>query len=109
MGKTSGSFKKGEGGNRKGIKNKATQIKEVIGLDSWDSLYNYMVNKGPEKFIQEISTLKGSAYLINYLQMLEYFKPKLSRIDSNVNIQADIKSFIVELTNEANSQTNEGI
>lgn len=100
MGKTSGSFKKGEGGNRKGIKNKKTQFIESIGLDSWEKLQQSVLNKGAEKAVDELMNLKGSQYVLAYLQLLEYVKPKLARTDSNINLKAEVKNFIIELTDD---------
>lgn len=103
MGKTSGSFKKGQGGNRKGIKNKKTQVKEAIGLDSWENLQRYLLNEGADKFIEEVSKMKGHAFAINFLQAIEYFKPKLARTESNVNVKAEVKNFVIELSKESDS------
>jgi hypothetical protein len=99
--------KKIEGsGFKKGEKSKKTKLKESVGLDSWEKLQKFMLTNGLEKFIDEVSKMKGQQYAVNFLQMIEYFKPKLARTESNVNFKGEIKNFIIELTNEADSQTD---
>lgn len=97
------------GGKVKGSKAKKTIIKEAVGLDSWENLQRFLLNEGANKFIEEVSKMKGRAFAINFLQAIEYFKPKLSRVDSQNSHKVEIKNFIVELSNEADSQTNEGV
>ena len=108
MGANKTTFKKGEG-KPKGAKAKKTILKEAIGLDSWENLQKYLLNEGADKFIEEVSKMKGHAFAINFLQAIEYFKPKLARTDSNINLKAEVKNFIIELTDETNSQTDKGV
>ncbi len=102
-------FEKGHvktGGKTKGTKHNVTIIKEAVGLSSWEKLQDFMLNKGLDKFIDEISNMKGAAYSINYLQMVEYFKPKLARVDSNVNIKGEMKHFMLELSDELEKEND---
>ena len=108
MGANKTTFKKGEG-KPKGAKAKKTIVKEAIGLDSWENLQKYLLTEGADKFIQEVGKMKGHAFAINFLQAIEYFKPKLSRVDSQNTHKVEIKNFIIELSNEADNQTNEGV
>lgn len=96
-------FVKGQGGNRKGIKNKKTQLKEKVGLDSWNKLQEFILGEGMEKFIEEIKKMKGQQYAINLIQMIEYFKPKLARTESDINVKAEVKNFVIELSKESDS------
>lgn len=102
-------FEKGhskKGGKVKGSKAKKTLIKESVGLVSWENLQKYLLTKGADKFIEEVSKMKGHAFAINFLQAIEYFKPKLSRVDSTNTHKVEIKNFVVELSNEADSKTD---
>jgi hydrogenase maturation factor HypF (carbamoyltransferase family) len=49
--------------------------------------------------------MKGHSFAINFLQAIEYFKPKLSRVDSQNTHKVEVKNFIIELSNEADSKT----
>jgi hypothetical protein len=95
------------GGKVKGSKAKKTIIKEAVGLDSWENLQRFLLNEGADKFIEEVSKMKGHAFAINFLQAIEYFKPKLSRVDSQNSHKVEIKNFIVELSNEADGKITE--
>lgn len=81
MAKTATSFKKGQGGKKPGTKHQSTKIKEAIGLDSWNSLKDFLLSKGTDKFQKEIIKLKGQQFTYAYLAALEYFKPKLQRTE----------------------------
>lgn len=105
MGKNATTFKKGEG-KPKGAKAKKTLVKEAIGLDSWENLQKYLLTQGADKFIEEVSKMKGHAFAINFLQAIEYFKPKLSRVDSTNTHKVEIKNFVVELSNETDDKTD---
>lgn len=101
-------FEKGhskKGGKVKGSKAKKTLIKESVGLDSWENLQKYLLTQGADKFIEEVSKMKGHAFAINFLQAIEYFKPKLSRVDSTNTHKVEIKNFVVELSNEDESKS----
>ena len=65
----------------KKVKKGKTILKEAIGLQSWEAVQEYLVGKGAEKFITEIQAMEGKEFTINYLQAMEYFKPKLARTE----------------------------
>jgi hypothetical protein len=62
-------------------KKRKTILKEKVGLDSWESIQDFLLTKGAGKFIKEMSKLKGRAYIASFADAIEFFKPKLSRID----------------------------
>ena len=99
------SFKAGNKGKQDGTKAKKTLVKEAIGLDSWENLQKYLLTEGADKFIEEVGKMKGHSFAINFLQAIEYFKPKLSRVDSQNTHKVEVKNFIIELSNEADSKT----
>ncbi len=93
------TFKAGDNRPRKpkGTKDGKTLIKEKVGLTSWDTMCNMIVNEGIDKYIEELFKLKGKDFIFGYTALIEYVKPKLQRtsIDGNINtINAHV---IVEL------------
>jgi len=70
-----------------------TLIKQAIGLDSWESLQNYLIGKGAEKFIIELQAMEGKDFTINFLASMEFFKPKLARTE----ISGEIDTTITEI------------
>ena len=65
----------------KRVKKRHTRLKEAIGLDSWDSLQNYLTTNGVDKFISTLHSMKGRNFTFAYLQAIEFFKPKLARTE----------------------------
>jgi hypothetical protein len=55
----------------------------------WHVFADNIMNEGTEKAWSEIMKLEGTQYLSAYIMLLEYFKPKLGRIES-VNTNIDI-------------------
>jgi hypothetical protein len=79
-------FEKGKqktGGKEKGTKNKKTLI-----LDSFASS---IVDGGMEKFQTELSKMEGREYVTAFLQLFEYVKPKLSRMEMKAEVKATVK------------------
>lgn len=65
----------------KRVKKRKTIVKESVGLESWESIQDYLLTKGAKKFIDSIHALNDRAFAFTYLQAMEYFKPKLSRTE----------------------------
>lgn len=88
MAVTSTSFKKGAPGKPKGAKNESTLIKEKVGLTSWDTMCNMIVNEGIDKYMEELFKLKGKDFIFGYTALIEYVKPKLNRttLDGGLNL-----------------------
>jgi len=82
-----GKFKEGNPGKPKGTLNRKTVL--------WHELSEWFIDKGASKFIKEIQSLKGKEYVHAYSLVLEYFKPKLSRIE--VSDEVDNEPGIREL------------
>ena len=51
------------------------------GVTKWDILANKMNGDFSERFIIEMEALSGREFVRTYLKMLEYFKPKIVRIE----------------------------
>lgn len=71
-------FKKGHKGYKpKGAVSKKTKM--------WDMLGQYIVEEGSKKALAYLDTLEGKEFFDSYGNILEYFKPKQSRMESNVD------------------------
>lgn len=80
------AFKKGhtkKGGREAGSKNKKTLI--------IDSFAKTICDGGMEKFEQELQKLTGKDYVNAYMQLFEYVKPKLSRMEMKADVKATVK------------------
>ena len=68
-------FQKGHkfSGSRKGIKNKRTI--------AWEKFTEFCMEGGLEKFVVEMKTLKGGMYTGQFLNLLEFHKPRLARTE----------------------------
>jgi hypothetical protein len=66
-------------GRGKGTKNKRTELRESIGINTWDQIEDYLVNEGAEKLISSMRELRPGQFVYAYTGLLEYFRPKLSR------------------------------
>mgnify|MGYP000084119085 CR=1 FL=1 len=79
---------------KKGTKNKATLIKESIGLDGWQKLCEFVSNEGAVKYVQEVSKLQDESYIRGFSALLEYVKPKLVRSEAlNIDLKIDNITF----------------
>lgn len=75
-----GKFAKGNPGKPKGALSKKTE--------QWHEIGNYLVNEGADRFIGILRDQEDEKFLQHYTTILEYFKPKQSRVDSH-NINED--------------------
>jgi hypothetical protein len=79
-------IKQGEVRNPKG-KPKGTLSTKTKG---WELLKETITTGLTDKFMEEMEKLEGTAYINAYLNVMEYFKPKLSRQETlNTNIEMD--------------------
>lgn len=80
------AFEKGKpktGGKAVGSKNKKTLV--------LDTFANAIVDGGMERFQTELSKLEGRDYVNSFLQLFEYVKPKLSRMEMKADVKATVK------------------
>jgi len=61
------------GGRQKGAQNKRSEV--------WENFLQYCMEGGLEKFKIELNKLQGQQYVQTYLKLLEYLKPKLTRVE----------------------------
>lgn len=73
-----GRFVKGNSGKAKGTKDKKTR--------RIDDLIEYLSNEGAERFVRAMDSLDDKTFANNYIQLIEFIKPKLSRQESTVTV-----------------------
>jgi len=78
-----GRFAKGNTGKPKGAISQKTKM--------WEALGKYVVEEGSERAMQYLATLEDKDFFNSYILMLEYFKPKQSRVESSHDGSIDIK------------------
>jgi 23S rRNA U2552 (ribose-2'-O)-methylase RlmE/FtsJ len=98
------AYKKGESGNIKG-KPKGLKAKKTL---EWESLSESIINKHSAKFNEILTKLFDSKDskeqqkgVDTYLQVLEYFKPKQSRVESTVKSEEVTKVTFVHATKDS--------
>lgn len=74
------SFKKGQSGNLKG-KPKGTLSQKTI---AWENLGNFITETGAERVKAILTTAEPQDFIKYYTCLLEYFKPKLGRLENRV-------------------------
>lgn len=77
------AFKKGESGNLKG---KPVGIKSEKTL-AWEHLGDFITEAGAERVKQILVSCTPKEFMLYYPILLEYFKPKQQRVETNLNIQ----------------------
>ena len=79
MAVTSTSFKKSAPGKPKGAKHPQTLLKEKLGLTTWETMGEWLLNEGLDRYKLEMEKLKGKDFIFAHNTLVEYFKPKLNR------------------------------
>ncbi len=76
-------FQKGNdlGGRRKGVLNKNTLLKHELSIQNWNDLKGFIEGEGISRFIDQMEALDGKDYIIAYLGILPYVKPKIANIE----------------------------
>jgi hypothetical protein len=89
-------FPKGVSGNIAGKPKGAISLK----TKGWELLKETITTELTDKFMQEMQQLEGTAYINAYLNVLEFFRPRLSRTESlNQNVNQD--QVVISVTNTA--------
>ena len=90
------AYKKGESGNLagrpKGSKTERTK--------QWDELHESIISGHADAFnkiMADFSESDPHAFVTHYTRILEYFKPKYSRVEQKIDAGDNIKSFTVEV------------
>jgi hypothetical protein len=77
-----------------GIKKGSKHIKTT----QWDTLGNYLVNEGLDRFLEYLKNVHDKTYAEYYMRLIEYFKPKVMRVNSSVNEKEPLIIKIIEST-----------
>ncbi|MDV7391486.1 hypothetical protein RZS08_09045 [Arthrospira platensis SPKY1] len=64
---------------KKAIENK--EFMDMAAEQQIDHIFDEIVEKGSKKFYNELMGLSGKEYVDRYMQVVEYIKPKLSKVD----------------------------
>ena len=79
---------------QKGTLSKKTRVLKAIGADEWSNLAAFINGEGAKRYIEEVSSLEGEAFLRGFSAIVEYFKAKQVRSEGNVtNIQINNITF----------------
>jgi len=70
-------FKPGNPGKKKGTLNEKTKF--------WNELKDFVTSEGAQRFRDELNKLEGKEYIKAYAMILEFFAPKLQKIDAKVS------------------------
>lgn len=74
----------------KGAVTKELKRFRKVQIDTWAEFAEWIAEDGLVQFKAHMQTLDPKSYIIAYLQVLEYIKPKLSRATVDVNSTVDI-------------------
>ena len=76
------AFKEGNAGKPKGAVSKKTLLlKSLSGMSLKQDIEGLMDGRLFDKFVRELEALDGAQFTNAYLTLLEYVKPKLSRME----------------------------
>lgn len=80
----------------KGRKARKTVIRESVGAANWDNLHHYLKTEGAQKMIETLRQLNDREYVVAYVKLIEFIKPRLARIGHQVEDPAknEVKSAI---------------
>jgi hypothetical protein len=85
-------FAKGKSGNPggrpKGAKDKKTR--------QWEELGDFLVTEGAERYMTILSEMDDEKFFKHYTVVLEYFKPKQIRQDSNISFDGQLPTVIIK-------------
>lgn len=70
---------------------KVGKLKRYKAIDlAWVELGDYIIGEGSRKAIKALQGLEGDTYLKHFASMGEFFKPKLTKVDSKTEQQVII-------------------
>lgn len=76
-------FKKGKSGNVKG-KPIGTKSEKTL---AWENLGEFITETGANRVKEILSSCTPKEFMLYYPILLEYFKPKQQRVETNLSIQ----------------------
>lgn len=85
-------FKKGKSGNPSGKPKGLKSQKTVL----WEKLGEWVVNEGAERYMEIIQDQNDEEFKKDFLAIIEYFKPKQVRQDTNIAFNGELPSVIIK-------------
>jgi hypothetical protein len=82
---------------------KALEIVEE-GKSKWEIIASKMEGDFAERFAQEMEALSGREFVRTYIKMLEYFHPKVVRVESKI-IEKEDNVLKIEIMNSKPEET----
>ena len=82
----SGQFRKGNPGKQKGTISKKSK--------EWEALGKFITGGEAKRFKEEMAKLNGKDFINSYMQVLEYFQPKLQRTENKHEHEGGINVII---------------
>lgn len=92
-------FQKGNAGKPKGAVSKKTHIISTLNM-KYSDCANYMETTAFDRFVREMEQLDGRDYVTAYLALLEYIKPKLSRMEVRAELTNEVVNVFGMIPNE---------
>ena len=79
----------------KGTKHNKTKVLEKVGISKWEEFGQWLTTKGVEDYMQAMNELGPRDKIVAFNAIIEYYKPKLTRsqVDVNANVVIDNISF----------------
>ena len=68
-----------QNGKKAGVPTKAMAKVSHLQLSTWETFTEFINNEGLDLFKENLMQLDPKSYIIAYLQLLEFIKPKLTR------------------------------
>jgi len=90
------SFKPGHKGLKvKGTKHHKTKVLEKVGISKWEEFGQWLTTKGVDDYREAMQELSPRDKIVAFNAIIEYYKPKLTRsqVDVNANVVIDNISF----------------
>lgn len=80
---------------QKGVKDKKTRLLEKVGISKWEEFGNWLTTKGVDEYREAMEQLSPRDKIVAFNAIIEYYKPKLTRsqVDVNANVVIDNISF----------------
>lgn len=83
-------------GKKAGVPSKAMAKVHALNMSTWEEFTEFVNNEGLELFKENMLQLDPKSYIIAYLQLMEYIRPKLTR-STNVNESTiNVDSIVIE-------------
>jgi hypothetical protein len=79
----------------KGTKHHKTKVLEKVGISKWEEFGQWLTTKGVDDYREAMQELSPRDKIVAFNAIIEYYKPKLTRsqVDVNANVVIENISF----------------